>query len=65
MEEAKGAFKLLTGNRPLGRPRRRWEDNIRMNFKELGVNMRNWFSTVQDWNYLGALVNAVFTLRVP
>ena len=41
-----GAFKILTdkptGKRPLGRPRRRWEDNIRMNIKEIGINTRNW-----------------------
>ena len=39
------AFKILTdkptGKRPLGRPRRRWEDNVRMDFKEIGINTRN------------------------
>ena len=46
MEEGKSAFKILTGKhigqRPLGRPRRRWEDNIRMYRKEIGVGTRNW-----------------------
>ena len=46
MEERRSAFKILTvkptGKRPLGRPRRRWEDNIRMDLKEIGINTRNW-----------------------
>ena len=42
MEEGRSVFKLLTGNRPLGRPRRRWEDNIRMDLKEIGINTGNW-----------------------
>ena len=45
MEEGRSAFKILrstpTEKRPLGRPRRRWEDNIRMNLKEVGINTRN------------------------
>ena len=45
MQEDRGAFKILTGEptgkRPLGRPRRRWEDNIRMDCKEIGINTRN------------------------
>ena len=46
MEEIRSAFKILTstlaGKRPLGRPRRRWEDNIRMDLKGIGVNTGNW-----------------------
>ena len=46
MEESRGAFKTLTGKptgrRPLGRSRRRWEDKIRMDLKEIGINARNW-----------------------
>ena len=46
MEEGRSTFKILTvkptGNRPSGRPRRRWKDNIRMDLKEIGINMRNW-----------------------
>ena len=45
MEGGRNAFKILTGipigKRPLGRPRRRWEDNIRMDLKEIGINTRN------------------------
>ena len=46
MEEDRSPFKILTGTatgkRPLGRPRRRWEDNIRIDLEEKGINMRNW-----------------------
>ena len=46
MEEGRSAFKILIGKpvgmRPLGRPRRRWEDNIRMKLTEMGINTRNW-----------------------
>ena len=42
MEEGRSAFIILTGKRPVWRPRRRWEDNIRMYFKEIGINTRNW-----------------------
>ena len=49
------SFKLLTGkptgNRPLGRPRRIWEENIRMNFKEININTRNWVDSAQDRDY--------------
>ena len=45
MEEGRGAFKILTskpkGSRPLGRRRRRWDDNIRMDLKEIGINIKN------------------------
>ena len=46
MEQGRSAFKILTGKptgkRPLGRPRRRWEDNIRLDLKQMGINTRNW-----------------------
>ena len=46
MEEVRGTFKILTGkptlNKPLERPRCRWKDNITMDLKEIGINMRNW-----------------------
>ena len=48
MEEGRSAFKILTGNRPLGRPRRRWEDNIRMDLEEIGINTRNWVDAAKD-----------------
>ena len=64
MEEGRSAFKMLTGkhtgNRPLGRPRRRWED-----LEEIGVNAGNWVDSAQDRDYWKALVNAVLNLRVP
>ena len=45
MEDGRSAFKILiskpTGKRPLGRPRRRWEDNIRMDLEEIGINATN------------------------
>ena len=46
---------MPAGNRPLGRPRRRWEDNIRMNLKEIGINTRNWADWAQDRGYWRAL----------
>ena len=55
MEEGKSSFKLLTGKptgkRPLGRPRRRWEDNIRMDLEEIGINAGNWVDSAQDRDY--------------
>ena len=69
MEEGRSDFKILTGKptgkRPLGRPRRRWEDNIRMDIKEIGINTRNWVDSAQDRNYWRALVNVTLNLRVP
>ena len=57
---------LLHGKlRPLGRPRRRWEDNIRMDLEETGINAGNWVDSAQDRNYRRALVNAALNLRVP
>ena len=55
MEEFRSAFKILTGKptgkRPLGRPRCRWEDNIRMDLQEIGINAGNWFDSAQDKDY--------------
>ena len=67
--ELKSSFKMLTGEhtgkRPLWRPRHRWEDNIRMDLKVIGINMRNWVDLAQDTNYWRALVNAALDLCVP
>ena len=64
MEDCRSAFKILTstptGKRPLGRPRHRWEDNIREDLKELGIHMRNWVNLAQDRDYWRALVNEWF-----
>ena len=69
MEEGRSAFKILTGKptgkRPLGRPRRRWEDDIRMDLEEIDINAGNWVDSAQDRNYWRALVNAALNLRVP
>ena len=40
-----------TGKRPLGRPRHKWEDNVRMNLKGIGINTRNWVDSAQDKDY--------------
>ena len=69
MEGGRSAFKILTGKptgkRPLGRPRRRWEDNIRMDLEEIGINAGNWVDSAQDRNYCRALMNAALNRRVP
>ena len=54
-----------TGRRLLGRPRIRWEDNIRMGLEEIGTNAGNWVDLAQGVNYWRALVNAALNLRVP
>ena len=65
MEEGRSTFKILTGKptgkRPLGGPRRRWEDNIRIDLEEIGINAGNWV----DSDYWRDLVNAALNLRVP
>jgi len=53
------------GKRPLGRPRRRWEDNIMMDLREVGCGGIDWFELAQDRDRWRALVNAVMNLRVP
>ena len=49
----------------MGRPRRRWEDNIRMDLEEIGINASNWVDLAQDRNFWRALVNAALNLPVP
>ena len=48
----------------MGRPRRRWEDNIRMDLEEIGMNAGNWVDSAQVRNYLRDLVNATVNLQV-
>ena len=69
MEEGTSAFKIVTGKPigkgPLEKPRPRWEDNIIIYFKEIGVNTRNLLNSAQDRDYLRILVNEALNLRVP
>ena len=68
MEQGRTAFKILTGSptrkRLLGRLRRRWQDDIRMVLKKMGINTRNWLDSAQDRNYLKTLVYAALNLCV-
>ena len=58
-------YLIPAGNIPLRRPSRRWEDNIRRDLKEIGVNTWNWVDSAEDTEYWRALVNAALNLRVP
>ena len=49
MEEGKSAFKILTGKPTGKRPSRRWEDNIRMDIEEIGINAGNWVDSAEDY----------------
>jgi hypothetical protein len=69
MGEKRNAYRLLVvkpeGKRPLGRPRRRWVDDIRMDLGEVGWGDVDWIGLAQDRNRSRALVNSVLNLRVP
>jgi len=69
MGEERGLYRVLMGKpegrRPLGRPRRRWVDNIRMDLQEVGCVYIDWIGLVQDRDRWGTLVSAVMNLRVP
>jgi hypothetical protein len=69
MGERRCAYRALVGKpegrRPLGRPRRRWEDNIKMILREVGWGNMDWINLAQDRDRWRALVNAVMNLRVP
>jgi hypothetical protein len=69
MEEGRGVYRVLVGRsegkRPLGRTRRRWEDNIKMDLREIGIDEANWIRLVQDRVRWRAFVNTVISLRVP
>jgi hypothetical protein len=68
MGEERNVYRVLMGKpegkRPLGRPRRRWEDGIRMDIKEIGWGSVDWIQFAQDRNRWRALVNTVMNLRV-
>jgi len=68
-EGSRGVERVLVlkpkGKRPLGRPRLRWEDNIKMDFQEAGCEGMDWMDLAQDRDRWRALVHAVLNLRVP
>ena len=67
--ESRVVYRVLVGKpegkRPLGRPRHRWEDNIKMDLQEVGCGGVDWIEVAQDRDRWQALVNAVMNLRVP
>jgi hypothetical protein len=67
--EKRNVYRLLVGKpegkRPLGRPRRRWMDNIKMDLSERGLDVVDWIGLTQDRYRWRALVNSVMDLRVP
>jgi hypothetical protein len=69
MTERRGVYRVLAGkpegNTPLGRTRRRWEHNIKMNLQEVGCKGMDWIQPAQDREWWWTLVNAVMNLRVP
>jgi hypothetical protein len=68
MGEGRGVYRVLVGRleekRSLGRPRRRWEDNIKMNLREIGIDGANWIRLTQDRVQWRAFVKTVMNLRV-
>ena len=68
MGNRRGVHRVLVGNpegkRPLGRPRHRWEDNIKMDLQDVGCEGMDWIELAQDRDRWRALVNAVMNLRV-
>ena len=69
MEEGRCVFKNLRcksiGKRPLGRPRRKWENNITKDHKEIGITTRNLVDSTQDRDYWKTLVDVALNFRVP
>ena len=69
MVEGRGVYRVLLGNpegkRLLGRPRRRWEDNIKMDLQEVGGGCEDWMELAQDRDRWRALAGTVMNLRVP
>jgi hypothetical protein len=67
--QGRGVYRVLVGRpegkRPLGRPRRRWEDNIKMGLREIGIEGANWIQLAQDRVRWLAFVNTVMNLRIP
>jgi hypothetical protein len=69
MGEGRGFYRVLDGRpegkRLLGRPRRRWEDNIKMDLRETGIDWKNWIQLAQDKVQWQECVNTVMNLRIP
>jgi hypothetical protein len=69
MGEVKGAYNILVGRpegrRPLGKPRRRWEDNIKMDLRQIGFGYVDWIHLSQDRDRWRAVVKTIMNLRVP
>ena len=69
MGEESGVYRILVGKpeerRPLGRPRRRWVDNIRKELQEVGCGYMDWIGLLQDRDRWRTVVSAVMNLRVP
>ena len=67
--ERRGVYRVLVGKserkRPLGRPRRRWVDNIKMDLQEVGKGVIGWIHLSQDMDRWRVLVNAVLNIRFP
>jgi hypothetical protein len=64
MGEKRNAYRILVGKRPLGRPRRRWVDNIKMYLREIGWGGMDWIDLAQNRDQWRALVNTAIYLRV-
>jgi hypothetical protein len=69
MGAKRSAYRILVANpegkRPLGRPRRRWEDNIEIDLRDVGWGGMDWIDLAQDRDQWRALVNTVMNLRIP
>jgi hypothetical protein len=69
MGEGRGVYRVLVPKseckRPLGRPRRRWDDNIKMDLREIGIDVANWIRLAQDRVQWRVFVNTVMNLWVP
>jgi len=69
MGERRGVYRVLVGKpegkRPMGRPRIRWEDNIKIDLQEVGCGSMDWIEMAQDRDSWRELVNAVMNLRFP
>jgi hypothetical protein len=69
MEEGRGVYRVLVGRpegkRPLGRPTRRWEDNIKMDLMEIGIEEANWIRVAKDRGQWRGFLSTIMNLRVP